>query len=243
MTEYSPPEVVNAEGYWTIYPEVVRTPSRWFKRGRLAQGLEVSQSRSNGCFQVRKEVEAADAWINQSKSVAARYGASARAIHFAGHFMRNRYLFPTHVLPGGLFKLGDYAVKPDVPFNEWERALFQRLFTRYHFSAATILAVRWLNIGTGDPNHFMPVSVNRPDMGVLAMMEWINTGMFMHEHYTRALWLAEQIDMGKRAPIEGYTTPDIWGGENSPSWRRKYEDKTPSKLPAFWTLGPDGLAR
>ena len=239
----SPPEVVNAEGWWTIYPQVVRTPSRWFKRARMAQGLEVSQSRSNGCFQVRKEVEAADAWLNQPVAVAERYGASARAIHFAGHFMRNRYLFPTHVIPGGIFQLGDYAVKPAVPFNAFERDLFRRVWKKTHFSAATIIAVRWLNVGVGYPNCYLPVSVNRPDMCVPAIMEWVNTGMFLEENYVRALWLAEQIDQGRRAPEEGYTTPDKWGGENSASWRRKHEDKTPSKLPGFWTLGPDGLAR
>ena len=241
--QHSPPEVVNAEGWWTIYPQVTRTPSKWFKHARLPQGLEVSQSRSNGCFLVKREVEAADAWLNQSEAVAERYGASARAIHFAAHWMRNRYLFPTHVLAGGLFQLGDYAVKPAVPFNEYERSLFHRAFTKHHFSGPTIIAVRWLNINVGYPDHYLPVSVNRPDMCVPAIMEWVNTGMFLEHNYRKALALAAQIDLGKAKPIPGYSPPERWGGTNSKSWRQRYESQKPADLPGFWTLGPDGLAR
>lgn len=244
--QYSPAEVVNASGWWTTYPSLLREPPPWVDYSRPEQGLEISVARSNGAVFVRKEVECAEEWINNSAAVAAKLGASPRLIHFAGHFMRgNRYLLPTTVIDGGLWDLGDYAVKPEVPFNAWEKEHFEDLFLDHNFSAVTIAAVstKFVSIGTGYPKHFMPVCVNRPDMGVVSLMEWFNTGWFREKYYRTAMAQAKAIDQGRMARVEGYTPPEQWGGENTPAWRDKHENSKPSEMPGLWTLGPDGLAR
>lgn len=244
--QHSPAEAVNAEGWWITYPTLLREPPPWVDRARPEQGLEISESRSNGAFFVRKEVECANLWLNDTAAQASLLGASARLLYFAAHMMKNnRYLLPTTVVPGGLWELGDYAVKPNVPFNDWEKAHFKDLFVKHHFGAPTIVAasVKFVSIGTGYPRHYMPVCVNRPDMGVVSLMEWFNTGWFRDKYYRIAAAQAKQIDMGKMGRVEGYTPPEQWGGENTAAWRDKYESQKPADLPGLWTLGPDGLAR
>lgn len=242
--QHSPAEVVGAEGWWVTMPALLREPPYWVERAKPEQGLEISVSRSNGCFLVRKEVECAEAWINDTAAEAERLGASARLLYLAGHMMRgNRYLLPTQVIGHGEWQLGNYALQPEVPFNAWEKERFKTLFSEKHFIGAYAVGSKLMTHGAGFPRHFIPTVMNRPDMGVVALMEWFNTGWFRDKYYRIARSQARAIDIGKMGRVEGYTAPEAWGGENTPEWRNKFEPTRSDKMPGLWTLGPDGLAR
>jgi len=251
--QLSPDEALTAEGWWNIQPTGYgRVP--WWISNVLpdpSAGLDVSLRRSNGCMQVKNQVETADRWINDAEAVANQYGSSVRLIRMAGYAMAGRwYLLPTSNIQGaGRYSFEGYAVQPAVPFNAAEEALWIDNWYRSHGSGGIISAAaagaKWMafDVYAKDGStrqlvdlakrHKLFVVANYPNLVVPAMMAHYNSAQFKVNEWRVALHMAHEIDQGRKLPVPGYEKVTSSGGDWHAWYQANGEDSNTTRTPKF----------
>lgn len=248
--QVSPEEVLEADGYWNIQPTGYGNLPYWISNVLTdgSAGLDVSVRRSNGCMQVRNQVEVANDWVNNAQAVADQYGISVRIVRMAGYAMMNRwYLLPTSNLQGGgTFKYDDFAVTPPVPFNEAENDLWVDNWLFRHRSGGLFTAAaagaKFLTHDIVDADK-QPIDlaglskiflvVNHPNLVVPAMMAHYNTHMFKKQEWRLALQRAHKIDAGHELPVLGYEKVTITGKDKTAWYAENGEATHTLKQPEF----------
>lgn len=254
--QFSPEEVLNAEGWWTAYPKGYGELPDWIgDYTDPEEGLDLSCSRSNGCFLIRNKQETAEAFLAHSERIAKEVGTTRRLIKMMGYMLKDwRYMFPTMNLKGtGTFRvLMDYALEPEVPFNEDEKRVFRWMFSRYHFNGSAMLGTKWQTANVQyrpeekNPKDRQPVDpsgkhrcitvVNHPQWVLPATMEIYNTGIFKYNAWDSARRLARDIDKGVKARVPGYETIKEMTGESTPmkQFWDEFEPSRADKRPQFY---------
>ena len=247
--QLSPPEVVNATGYWNVQPRAFDILPDWIQKLEIdpSIGLNISVSRSNGCVQIQNQVETSALWIADSETIAANYGVSARSIKMAGYAMAGwRYLLPAMdwLSP---FAWDNYSVQPEVPFNTAEKQLWQRNWSRFQFSGGALGGAKMqysdLFVDPKDPatlidlnnRHVIVTMANHPQHVVPGMMAMFNTGMFMYTRWRSAVNAAHQIDAGMASRVgnPGYSTVSITGKDKTAWYAANGEDTNKGRKPRF----------
>jgi hypothetical protein len=265
-TQFSPPEVIAAEGWQRVH--VLPSGVGRIRRGHwlsetgskdgpdysISEGLEISNSRSNGCFRIRNLDETAAEWAADPEKWAKIYSSGGRIVSprlllmAAADMSGFKFMFPTFNYRGWS-KRPDYAFEPAIaPFNEEEKFVWRWMFSRYHMDAWKGGLSFFRNVQARpdirdtkkrepvDPNekHKLLAIANHPNWILPAAMQRFNTDKFKHEPYDKARGDARLID-GGAARVPGYTHPREWGAEDTPegleAWYKKYEHNNRVSFP------------
>ena len=243
VIQISPEEVLDADGWWTAEVTGFTTPkyNRKLKKVDISEGLKISKKRSNGAHLIFNAEETAKLWMEQPKAVSEALGfrASPRLIKLAGTMLRGRlFLLPTFHLAGAN-GLDDYAIKPEVPYNDAEMKIWYDNFLNWQSKGSLMFGskLQWrfpvrlypegIDVDPENGKHVIPIFTNKPSWILAAVMADYNTDTFKHDTYNQARRLAHSIDAG--APrVPGYTHPTEWGtvwgaGDGDEALERYYQ--------------------
>lgn len=250
VVQISPPEVVGVDGWWTFVPTGYGNLPWWGHNiPDINAGLELSVSRDNGCFIVKNQRDTATLWLNDTDAVAKRYKITPRLVKMVGHRLNNmRYMLPTDNLRGGgpFANLQDYALNPEVPFNDEEKRVWRQMFVAHHFGAANLAGADFqftaltLYPAEKDASKRVPISPrlhcvtvgNHPEWVVPVMMSRYNNGVFIKGAYRAALHEAHQIDNYKVARVPGYEAPPV-DRKDYFKYYNEFEDGATAAVPKF----------
>lgn len=254
--QFSPEEALDLEGWWTVpvgeFGPPIRYLERKQKRGRYTidfdEGLDLSRSRSNGCFFVRNKQESADVFLSETDRIMDETGTTRRIVQMMGHIMNGwQYMFPTFDFYGAEKAkrigqgVGHYAIDPEVPFNDEEKRVFKQMFVKNHLGGAAFVGAKWqtwnvlLNPnfkkegvapGLVDPtnHHRMITAANHPWWILPYMIDHFNTTAFKKKIWAGTVRLAHSIDRGEKGRVPGYMTIKEMTGSATTNVRALGED-------------------
>lgn len=230
--EFSPPEVVELEGWQNIQPRGFGDLPKKYQSANPFLGLDVSRSRSCGCVFIKNQYESAILWRDHPEAVAEFYrrqqptaSISERLIRMAGHAMADwRVMLPTAYFAGAYDYIDDYTWTPEgAPFNEDEESVYRLNVLRAQDSGmglamagADLLAFPLYNGDERVGERYLFLHVfNHPQWVLPAVMELYNSGNFKRRQYRAALTRAHAIDNEQRVPVPGYGSWQEFGSFGS----------------------------
>lgn len=225
LDEISPVEVVGAGG--------------WFED----QGLKLSLARHMGGFLIFQQHQTATYYRDHVEEISTKYGASPRLITMlANAILAHEWnMLPTHTILGaGNFARPYTPINPPVPFNEQEKALWEKNWFDFHstgeFLVSTKLHPRPLVVDGDNRDHrddgpMMWVKTNSPDAVIPELATRMSKPFWLRDQYSAILRLARDIDAGRKTPIFGYQSPEQVGGETSMEWYAAVEPSNVTKRP------------
>jgi len=244
--QVSPPEAIEAAGTWNVKPNLFDMPPQIVlnQMGDPEAGLDLYASRSNGAFLVQNQEDTAQYWLANTEAVAAQYGISQRIVRMAAYNMAGlRYLLPTSNW-GGARGFDNFAVEPEIPFNEAEnglwvgnwKALHMRPGMNYvtldYFQNPEALGGQRIRVDKNG-KHRIVIVPGRPQWVIPNLMGRFNSAIFKSRAVSVARSLAHKIDAGQAAPVAGYEPVEITGSDRTAWYAANGEATDQTKQPEF----------
>lgn len=250
LHQLSPPEALDLEGWWEVgIEEAGKLPRSMLKEAKRLgfrndvafkkETLALSKARSNGAFVIRNQRETANYFLTHTEEAARKTGTTTRIIAMMGHAMDQwRYMFPTFNFYGaskdrvtGKEGVGDYCLKPEVPFTEEEVEYYRwmgSLAQTGGFGPAMAGVKTWAmplitnpkeriqggyengkrkvaGIAVAKPNyHRIWWVVNHPWWAVPQAILRFNSAQFKYALWRTMCYKANRIDFGYAAPVPGW---------------------------------------
>jgi hypothetical protein len=250
----SPPEVQDLQGYTKLEMPAVAPPD-WARYGDPDDGLVVSNRRSFGCSQIRNLEETGKLWASKPMEIAAFYGDkfSPRVFLYAGKAMMGHW----YLLPSGRISAvfngvdqhandPEYSVKPEWPYNEVEKSLWAKMFTKYHFGGAALIMgghghapevgfhpLIW--DGKVIDRHHVPTVANHPWWILPGLNTIYETGRFKYNYFRSAVGRLFNMDIGIRPKDDTYIDwkPYAKEGMDLRSYHHSFEPTATAETPSF----------